>query len=183
VVGLGNPGREYATSRHNIGFVVVERLAARWCIALAPEPGGLVGRGSICGIRTVLVKPQTFMNRSGEAVAMLAEFKGGAAVMVVHDDLDLPPHRLRIRHDGGAGGHRGLLSIIEHIGVDFDRLKIGVGRPPEGLSAADHVLRPMTVVELGAWDSVIERANDALECWLAQGVDQAMTRYSARREG
>lgn len=182
MVGLGNPGREYAASRHNIGFAVLERLAARWCIALVPEPGRLVGRGVICGIRTVLVEPQTFMNRSGEAVAMLAELQGGAAVMVVHDDLDLPATRLRVRHDGGAGGHRGVLSIMEHLGTNFDRLKVGVGRPPSGRAAADYVLKPMAKAELSAWDDVIERANDALECWLAHGVDQAMTLYNARRE-
>lgn len=182
VVGLGNPGREYVTSRHNVGFMVVERLAARWCIALVPAPGMLVGRGRIRGIQTVLAKPQTFMNRSGEALAALVGPPGSTTMMVVHDDIDLPARRLRIRQDGGAGGHRGVDSIIEHIGPDFDRMKIGVGRPTAGTSAADYVLAPMTAAELRAWDSVIERAADASEVWLAQGVERAMSRYNTRHD-
>jgi peptidyl-tRNA hydrolase, PTH1 family len=183
VLGLGNPGPEHAASRHNIGFAVVDRLARRWCIALVPVPGMLIGRGRVCGVQTVLAQPRTFMNRSGEALVALGEAWDGRNMVVVHDDMDLPVGRLRIRHDGGAGGHRGVSSIIEHVGTAFDRLKVGVGRPTVGASATEHVLVPMTAEELNEWGSVIERANDALECWLAHGVERAMNRYNTRHGG
>jgi PTH1 family peptidyl-tRNA hydrolase len=178
VVGLGNPGHEYVVSRHNIGFVLVERLAARWCILLAPEAQVIAGKGRIGGVSVALIQPQTFMNRSGEALRAYLGPRFSGEMIVVHDDIDLPVGRLRIRRDGGAGGHRGVASIIEHLGPAFDRLKFGVGRPPAGIRVTDYVLAPVTggaLVDSG-WG--VERAVDALECWIVRGVERAMNRYN-----
>ncbi len=136
VVGLGNPGRRYAATRHNVGFRVVDRLAARWDAAVEREAHrALVGEARRAGERVLLVKPQTYMNESGEALASLARFYrvDPARVIAVHDDVDLEPGRVRIRRGGRAGGNRGVESLMAALGdPGFLRVKIGVGRPPAG---------------------------------------------------
>ena len=182
VVGLGNPGPEYATSRHNAGFLVVDRITRRWCISLQPKTGKLkYGEGRVCGARVLFLEPQTYMNKSGEA---LTEIYGGLVpppVLVVHDDLDLSFGRLRVSRRAGAGGHRGVASIIETIGPDFDRLRVGVGRPEGGVRVSDYVLDPMSFAEVESLEGTLEGACGGVECWLTDGVDDAMSFFNANR--
>ena len=148
IVGLGNPGPAYAKTRHNAGFWVVEALARE--AGLTFKRRGLVAQCLVAGQGMTLAKPQMFMNRSGPAVAALLESLGLDLhdVMVVHDDLDLDPGRIRLKAHGGHGGHQGVLSLIHALGTDrFARLKIGVGRPPAGMEAADYVLAPVSAGE------------------------------------
>ena len=182
IVGLGNPGQNYAGTRHNLGFLVIDRIAARVGISIENQIcDSLVGQALLGEERIVLAKPQTFMNRSGTAVAKLArEYCVGADTLtVVNDDLDLPFGRIRIRVDGGTGGHRGLQSIIESLaGAPFQRVRVGIGRPPVGLNAADFVLESFTVEEARQLNEVIDRASEAVLCLVRQGPEQAMGQYN-----
>ena len=182
VVGLGNPGSKYDGTRHNIGFTVVEYWARRLGIAFdRSHCDALVGQGTFDDIPVVLAKPQTFMNRSGSAVvALLDHYQAPPAdLAVVYDDLDLPLGRIRIRTQGSAGGHRGASSIIEHLaGTEFDRLRIGIGRPPEGVTVIDHVLAPFAESEVEGLAKVVERSNEALECLFRHGAAVAMDVYN-----
>jgi PTH1 family peptidyl-tRNA hydrolase len=184
VVGLGNPGREYERSRHNVGFMVVERLAQRWAIGFMREPEGLhVGSGPIAGIPTRLVQPREYMNLAGTTLLRLPGPWHVEDLVVVYDDIDLPAGQLRVRHDGGAGGHRGLSSLIDVFGPAFDRVRVGVGRPPETQEPAAYVLEPLTNVDLRHLDETIEQASDAVECLLANGLQQTMNRFNVRQSG
>lgn len=178
LVGLGNPGPRYERTRHNAGFLLLERLAAANGIDLARERhGARVGEGRIAGKRCLLALPQTFMNRSGDPVRRLLAFTGAepSSLVVAHDDMDLPLGRLRLRIGGGAGGHRGIASILEHLGgADFVRLKIGVGRPPEGVPAEAYVLQEFAVAERELLAGALERAEAAVETLLARGLTAAM---------
>jgi PTH1 family peptidyl-tRNA hydrolase len=184
VVGLGNPGPEYEATRHNVGFLVVERLAARHGIALAFDKRlfGRFGRGRIAGVETGVLEPQTFMNRSGRAVRAAIEahpLDPASELVVVYDDLDLPFGRLRLRPSGGAGGHNGLTDVAESLGrSDFARLRCGIGRPPAGVDPVDHVLAPFTAEEAASLAPYLERAADAIEAVLAEGVGAAMNRFN-----
>lgn len=179
VVGLGNPGPEYERTRHNAGFMVIERLAARWRIALYEEIRGVrIGAGSVAGVPVRLAEPRQFMNRSGDALVPLAV--PADEMVVVHDDIDLAAGQLRVRRAGGTGGHRGLESLVGCFGPDFVRVRIGVGRPPAGMVAADYVLAPMTPPELIELNSTVERGSDAVECVLADGIAPAMNRFNIR---
>jgi PTH1 family peptidyl-tRNA hydrolase len=185
VVGLGNPGSEYADTRHNVGFRVVERLAERHAIALRAERRleGRVGEGTIRGVRAALLLPLTYMNRSGRAVAAALEERPldevGADLLVVYDDLDLPFGRLRIRPGGGAGGHRGLADVQAQLGrSDFPRLRFGIGRPAEGLDGVDHVLAPFDPAEAEALAPRLALAVEAVEAVLYEGVAAAMNRFN-----
>lgn len=186
VVGLGNPGPEYADSRHNAGFRVVEALARRHGIELARERRllGGVGRGRVCGVETALLEPHTYMNRSGQAVlAATSEFalaEIGSDLVVAYDDLDLPFGRLRIRPGGGAGGQKGLADIQNRLGRnDFPRLRFGIGRPPPGDDPVDYVLAPFDAEQQAGLSEVLERAADAIEAILTDGVQLAMNRFNA----
>lgn len=178
VVGLGNPGPRYASTRHNVGFGVVRLLAERW--GDAPWEaccGSLLTPVRVRGRSVWLACPQTFMNRSGCAVAPLREESGLelAQLVVVHDDLDLPLGRLRIRTRGGHGGHNGIRSIVECLGSgDFVRLKLGIGRPAEGVSVVDHVLSPFTTPEQAVLSGLLERAADIVESIVVEGPEGAM---------
>lgn len=178
IVGLGNPGAAYARSRHNIGFNVVDALADRWQIALDSHGAVRVGRGHLAGQPAMLVEPQTYMNRSGEALEAIGPI-GEDPVAVIYDDLDLPVGQLRIRPRGSSGGHRGVASIAERIGEEFVRVRVGIGRPPSGLAAVDHVLTPPAVEEESVLHAAVERACDAVECLLADGSEVAMNRFNA----
>ena len=162
VVGLGNPGSTYEGTRHNIGFRVIDRLARQHNIALDQHRcAALIGLGKSHEEPLLLAKPQTFMNRSGVAVAALLEEYGvtAADLVVIYDDLDLPLGRIRIRTQGNAGGHRGVSSIIEHLGgVPFNRIRVGIGRPPEGTAVIDYVLAPFGAAEMAELSTVIERS-------------------------
>jgi len=184
VVGLGNPGRRYQEARHNVGFRVLDRLAARWDVAVGREAHrALLGEARRAGERVLLVKPQTFMNASGEAVASLRRFYRFplARLVVVHDDVDLPAGRVRIRTAGRAGGNRGVESLIETLGDgEFVRVKVGVGRPPAGPVPADWVLNRPAPAEAPLVAEGEERAADAVELVLADGPARAMNRFNQR---
>jgi len=181
IVGLGNPGEEYAGTRHNIGFDVVDVLASRWRIGMGVEKfHGTFGKGDIRGRQVVMLKPMTFMNRSGRAVVATGRFYKLelADLLVVTDDLALPLGRLRMRARGSSGGHNGLQSVIDRVGTDeWCRLRVGIG-PPVGVPTA-HVLTRFEGDEEAVMRRARGRAADAVECWVADGPDLAMTRFNA----
>lgn len=185
VVGLGNPGRKYAKTRHNAGFLVVDRLAERCGERVETKQlGSLVGRARLGGASAVLAKPQSFMNRSGQPVASLrGYFKVEQDdVVVVHDEVDLPFGRVRIKSGGGHGGHNGLRDLSRAIGKDFTRVRVGVGRPPEGWDTADYVLGKWTPAESEALEEVVDLAADAVEAVLRDGALAAMNVYNTRSD-
>lgn len=182
VVGLGNPGRKYAATLHNLGFMVVERVAERWHIDLGSERNGLrCARGVVAGAPVWLAEPCLFMNLAGAALGGLEHPWQTEDLIVVHDDIDLSMGQLRIRHDGGTGGHRGVTSIAARFGLNFDRVRIGVGRPAAGVDPAEHVLRPLCASELRELAAVVERASDAVECLIGRGLQAAMNRFNVRQ--
>ena len=182
IVGLGNPGKKYQGTRHNLGFLVIDRLAQQHHIEISKRLcDALIGEWLSSGETIVLAKPQSFMNRSGDPVTgLLAEYRGTADdLVVVYDDLDLPFGRIRIRPRGRAAGHRGILSIQGHlVGAPFCRVRVGIGRPPEGVDAVDYVLEPFTAVEQDSLEEIIGRAAASIECILAEGVEPAMGRFN-----
>ncbi|MFN8471840.1 MAG: aminoacyl-tRNA hydrolase [Anaerolineae bacterium] len=183
IVGLGNPGPQYAKTRHNIGWMVVERLAEQHRLSFDRlQFKARVAAGTMRDQRVVLAKPLTYMNLSGEAVGPLMRFYKIPLerLLVVYDEIDIPFNTLRLRADGGAGGHRGMRSIIQTLGSqDFSRLRVGVGRPPSGWEAADHVLAPWTKDEVPLVSALVERAALAAETWLTEGILSAMNRFNA----
>ena len=183
IVGLGNPGPQYERTRHNAGFLLVSEFAAAHNIRIRQERhGAFVGDGGIGARRCLLALPQTYMNRSGDSVRRLLSFTGlePGTLVVVHDDMDLPLGRLRLRRGGGAGGHRGIASILEHVGEEpFLRLKIGVSRPPAGLPAEAYVLQEFATAERGTLDEALARGAAAVEVWLARGPEAAMNACNA----
>lgn len=188
IVGLGNPGPEYARNRHNIGFQAVETLAERHGLRFdKAQKRGRVALGSISlpgagAARVVLVKPITFMNASGEAVGPLATFYkvSPGDILVVSDDLDLPAGRLRLRTGGSSGGQKGVQSIVQHLHTDaFPRLRVGIGRPPGKMDPAAYVLQNFSAHEEEEMAIVRAKAADAIEVWLAQGIEAAMNLFNA----
>jgi len=184
IAGLGNPGVEYSYSRHNIGFLVVDALARMADIEInRGKFDSYLGRGMISGDPVVLAKPQTFMNLSGVAVGKVVRYFGIGAeeILVVHDDMDFPAGDVRIKMGGGAGGHKGLLSIIDHLGgTDFARIRVGIGRPPAGETAEGYVLERFSELEMRAVPHVIERACDAVFETVSSGVQAAMNKCNTR---
>jgi PTH1 family peptidyl-tRNA hydrolase len=182
VVGLGNPGRKYERTRHNAGFLAVDELARRLDINISQEKRhSLIGRGRIEAGQIVLAKPQTYMNKSGKAVAAVMEdaYVSAGDLIVIHDELDLPLGSVRIKTGGGHGGHNGLRSIIEVIGTsDFIRVRIGIGRPEPGMDAADYVLSPLLPDEKQAAAEAACRAADAVLAIVSQGVSKAMNLFN-----
>jgi PTH1 family peptidyl-tRNA hydrolase len=183
IVGLGNPGREYAASRHNIGFRVVEALARAHGLAFTRQRGThcAVAEGAACGRQVVLAKPQAYMNLSGKAVGSLSRLYRVPApqILVIYDDLDLPLGRLRLRPDGGSGGHKGMRSIIEALGTQgFPRLRVGIDRPPGKMDPADYVLLPFAAQEQELVAEAVQSAAAAVECWLQGGIAAAMERFN-----
>jgi len=183
IAGLGNPGAEYARTRHNVGFRVVELLAERWRIPINRYLlRTLYGRGRLGPEEVILAKPLTYMNRSGDAVAaLLWHFGlGPADLLVVYDDVALPLGRLRLRGRGSAGGHRGMASIIERLGSeDFPRLRLGVGTPPPGVALPDYVLSPFPPAEEAEVEGLLARAGQAVEFFVTLGLEAAMNRINA----
>lgn len=181
VVGLGNPGPSYGATRHNVGFAVCDRLAWRWRAQPWQEAcSSRVAAAGFAGETVLLAEPQTYMNRSGEALRALVGWTGLGAdrVLIVHDDLDIPFGRLRIRTGGGTAGHNGLRSIMEALGTgDFLRLKVGIGRPEGAGETAEYVLSPFSPEEQPELPGLLERAADAVECIIVEGPSRAMNRY------
>jgi peptidyl-tRNA hydrolase, PTH1 family len=184
VVGLGNPGREYEHSRHNLGFAVVELLAQRHRLGVfrRSRHRALVAKGVIASSDVLLAKPTTFMNLSGDATRSLTNFYRLAVsqVVVIHDELDFTPGQVRIKVGGGDGGHNGLRSIIEHLGNDFIRVRIGIGKPASAARGAEHVLSGFAAAEQKLIDDAVGVAADAVEEVLAKGAVAAMNAFNRR---
>lgn len=190
IVGLGNPGLAYANNRHNIGFMCLKHLARTHGIRLDKKQGyARTGRGEIDGEEVVLARPQTFMNASGESVSrLLKRLKiTPADLIVIHDDLDLPLGKIRLRFGSGSGGHRGIESIIARLGgQDFYRIRVGIGRPdtPEVSheekkeAVIDHVLDSFTRDEKKVIKRIIPRVGQAVACLLTEGINAAMNKYN-----
>jgi PTH1 family peptidyl-tRNA hydrolase len=182
IVGLGNPGPRYAANRHNVGFRCIERLAvAHGLVFDKRQKRARVSLGTVQGRRVVLARPQTFMNESGRAVVPLARFYQVPLerLLVVYDDLDLSLGVVRLRPEGGSGGHKGIQSIIEHLGgQDFSRLRLGIGRPPGRMDPAAYVLQDFSADEEPLVEEMLERAVAAMETWLCEGVEAAMNRHN-----
>jgi len=182
VAGLGNPGEEYAATRHNVGFAVADRLAERWrANAWSRKFRGLVASAEVDGERRLLLKPQTYMNLSGESIQAACAFYRiePVAVVVVHDDIDFELGRIQVKFGGGHGGHKGLGSTIAHIGRDFARVRLGVGRPARR-GVVEHVLGGFGRAEQPIVAEMIERAADAVETILNDGVTAAQNAFNVR---
>ena len=183
IVGLGNPGSRYAGTRHNIGQRIVAQAAAQWSIPLTLTGLAVRGGGEVHGNPVVLALPVTYMNVSGEAVEELVQAYDVQPqdLLVVHDDMDLPVGRLRLRPSGGTGGHNGLRSIMMTLDTDeFARLKIGVGRPESGVDPAEYVLASFFPEEQEALNPVLTQAIDSIECFVRFGVHEAMNQFNRR---
>lgn len=183
IVGLGNPGSRYRATRHNLGFMVIDGLAERWKIGVGGRRHEAeFGTGDVAGIRTVLAKPQTFMNASGESVAKLRRLYrlDPVDILAIYDDLDLPLGKVRLRGDGGAGGHNGVASLISVLGKGFPRLRIGIGRPPGGADPVGFVLEAFSSDELPMVREAIDRAADGAESWLRDGLEATMNTINRR---
>jgi PTH1 family peptidyl-tRNA hydrolase len=184
VVGLGNPGSEYRDTRHNVGFLVADELARRWRVpdAWREKFEALHIKTMVGDDAVVVAKPLTFMNLSGQAVAGLAAFYkiDPADVLVVTDDVALPLGRLRARPEGGAGGHNGLKSIIQHLGTQaFPRVRVGVGRGDDRRDLSDHVLGRFEAGEREVVSAAVQRAADATERFLSDGIERVMSAFNA----
>jgi PTH1 family peptidyl-tRNA hydrolase len=184
LVGLGNPGREYAGTRHNVGFLVVEEVARAAGFAVDRKKfAALLGEGTVAGVKAVVVEPQTYMNLSGEAVGAAARFYKVATedVLVVHDDVDLEFGRLQIKAGGGHAGHNGLKSLIAHLGgPDFVRIRVGIGKPGGRRETVSHVLGGFDRKESEELPFVVQRAADAARCVLKDGPTKCMNEYNRR---
>lgn len=182
LVGLGNPGREYRNTRHNAGFMVIDRLSELLKINISrAQERALVGAGMDGGCKIILAKPMTYMNLSGTAIGALMRFYKvpTSNLLIIHDDIDLPLGTLRIRPGGGSGGQKGLASTIERLGTeDIPRMRVGVGRPPGQKMAADYVLHPFNRDEQELATLMIDRAADAAVLFVRSGLDAAMNRYN-----
>ena len=185
IVGLGNPGISYRMTRHNIGFLAVDRLAKVNRTSIRTKRfKSLFGTGWIDSQQVILLKPMTFMNRSGEAVRGVADFFGLTIedLVVLHDDLDLPFGRLRFKQRGGDGGHQGVRSIIERMGGNnFLRLKIGIGRPPQRMDPADYVLETFDKDEQSQLDQILSEAAEAVKVMFLEGLEKAMNQFQKKR--
>jgi PTH1 family peptidyl-tRNA hydrolase len=183
IVGLGNPGAEYAKTRHNAGFLLVEKLAAQWKAGWNSERkfAAKMAKAECGGKKVLLCEPQTFMNLSGEAVAAVKQFYQMPleSVLVVVDDADLPLGEIRLRPGGGSGGHHGLDSVAQHLGSkEYARLRIGIGRQNEARQITGHVLGKFGAEENALLEKVLERAASQVECWLASGLQKAMNQFN-----
>lgn len=181
VVGLGNPGSEYAGSRHNVGFAVVEELARRWRLpwgrarhAVRRAQGGMAGQD------VALIEPQMYMNVSGPALIRSGQPIEVKRLIVVHDDLDLELGDIRVKRGGGTAGHHGVDSVVECYGSEFMRVRIGIGRPPRGEAGVDYVLSKFDEQEHEAFAAAIVRAADAVECIVSEGERAAMNAFNVR---
>jgi len=183
IVGLGNPGADYAKTRHNAGFLLVEKLAEQWKSGWKNERKfqARVSRAECGGKKVLLAEPQTFMNLSGESVGALVKFYQLPLekILVVVDDADLPLGEIRLRPAGGSGGHHGLESVAEHLGSrEYARLRIGIGRKGEARQITGHVLGKFSAGENARLEKVLERAAGQLECWLDHGLQKAMSQFN-----
>lgn len=182
IAGLGNPGKEYEGSRHNAGFMTIDALAERYNIEIKERAHrAYIGKGIIEGQRVILVKPQTYMNLSGESIRSVMDFYKVDLdhFIVIFDDISLEPGQLRIRKKGSAGGHNGIKSIIAHLGTqDFARIKVGVGEKPSKMDLADYVLGHFSKGEKDMMEQAYQDGAAAAAAMMAEGIDNAMNRYN-----
>lgn len=182
VLGLGNPGKRYERTRHNLGFLVLDRIASKHGINVVNKKHqSLIGEWEVEGERVLLVKPQTYMNRAGDAVRALFRYYpvSAADLVAIHDDLDLPFGRIRIRPRGSAAGHKGVLSVIEALGEEgFVRVRIGIGRPAAGVEPTDYVLEPFSSDEAALLEPIVSKAADGVESLLREGPLRAMEKFN-----
>jgi len=187
VLGLGNPGRRYEKTRHNAGFLVVDRLAERWRATVEDRQfKAFVGKARICDEFVLLVKPQTYMNLSGEAAVSLRGYYkvSNDHILVVHDDVDIPFGQVRVKRGGGHGGHNGLRDLNQRLGGgDYLRVRFGISRPPPGWDTADYVLGKWSSQESTEVDGLVDLAADAVEAVLRDGADAAMNQFNTRPRG
>jgi PTH1 family peptidyl-tRNA hydrolase len=182
VAGLGNPGKEHRKNRHNIGFMAVDRLAEEFGISMSrAQSRAIIGSGRIAGEQVILAKPQTYMNRSGDSLGPLVNYYHIPLenVLVIYDELDLPFGALRLRAEGGSGGHNGMKSIINHLGQGFPRLRMGIGRPPGRMEPADYVLQNFRGAEVEVAEALLIEATTAVQTYLSEGIDLAMTKHNS----
>lgn len=185
IVGLGNPGKEYDNTRHNIGFATIDRIAEKENIDVGEKKHkAVVGKGYIDGQKVILAKPQTFMNLSGESVRQLIDYykiDEKIELIVISDDISLDVGQIRVRKKGSAGGHNGLKNIIAHLGHDtFVRIKIGVGEKPKGYDLADYVLGHFSKDERATMDEASERAYNAIRMIITEDADSAMNAFNRK---
>ncbi len=182
LVGLGNPGREYRETRHNVGFMVIDRISKSSGIPIGKvQAKALIGMGQVEGSRLIIAKPQTFMNLSGQAVSGLMRFYKVpvAHLLVAHDDLDLPFGTLRLRPDGGSAGQKGMASIIQQLGSqEFARLRVGIGRPPGQMDPSAYVLQTFARDELITLDVLLDHTLAAVKLFIRQGIQAAMNNFN-----
>ncbi len=182
IAGLGNPGRKFEHNRHNVGFMLLNRLSLKLGQAFGQvESKSLVAKASFLGERVILIKPQTYMNNSGSAVNSLVHFYKVplSNLLVAYDDVDLPLGTLRLRPSGGSAGQKGMQSIIERLGTDeFPRLRIGTGRPPGRMEAADYVLQDFPTDESDLLVETLDRGVEAVLTYLKDGLERAMNLYN-----
>ena len=185
IIGLGNPGKRYGPTRHNIGWKVVEKAASRWSVKLVPGLAARVGEARLDEEVVTLALPRTWMNLAGGVVQELVEKLqvNLNQLIVVHDDLDLEAGLIRVKRRGGSGGHNGIRSIVTALGTgEFIRLKVGIGRPLVGQEAADFVLSPFLPSETSDIEAAVTQAVDAAECLVTQGPVVAMNRFNKRNK-
>ena len=186
IAGLGNPDGRYENTRHNVGFEVIDILSDRMGIcADEKKHRALCGRGVLEGQKVILLKPQTYMNLSGESVRAAADFYKAEPknIIVVYDDISLEPGQLRIRGKGSAGGHNGIKNIIAHLGTqEFPRVKVGIGEKPKGMDLADYVLSRFSQGERETMREAYKEAAEAVAVMVGQGIDEAMNRFNGKKK-
>ncbi len=186
IAGLGNPGSEYAKTKHNVGFMLVDALADKLGVTEWKDKfDARIGEARIGTEKILLVKPQTYMNESGQAVGPLMNFYKTAIedLIVVHDDMDIPAGTIRIRKKGSAGGHNGIKSVLAHVGDEhFARVRIGIGRPLPGWTVVNHVLAPFTAEDEPKIRAAIDYLLPAVECIVTEDVDMAMNKYNPKKQ-
>ena len=187
IVGLGNPGKEYQNTRHNIGYMVADR----YCQHIGNEftqikYNSYFASKKLVDMRITIAKPLTFMNRSGQAVASLVRFHKieQSNILIIHDDIDLPFETIRIRPQGGTGGHKGIISIVEKLGTDqFARMRLGIGRPPGRMEASNYVLKSFSKKEIEIISIFTSRAVDAIDSFIIDGIEVAMNKFNGPTAG
>ena len=186
IAGLGNPGRQYRNNRHNIGFMLIDRLAARLEVKFSRlEAKALVTKANYQNRRLILAKPQTYMNLSGQSIATLVKFYHVPIenLLVAYDDVDLPFGSIRLRPGGGSAGQKGMASIIERLGTqEYPRLRLGIGRPQGCMEAADYVLQDFPTAEIAILPEILDRAVQAVLTCVWQGLEAAMNQYNRVEE-
>lgn len=186
IAGLGNPTKEYEHTRHNVGFDTIDCIADQYGISINEKKHrALVGKGMIEGQKVILLKPQTFMNLSGESIRAAVDFykvDEKEELIVIYDDISLPPGQLRIRKKGSAGGHNGIKNIIAHLGHDtFMRIKVGVGEKPAGYDLADYVLGHFSKEDRAIMDEAFKEATEAVKMMITDGPDAAMNAFNKKK--